>query len=158
MYRSIFVALFVFIVLLLTGCADNPVDGTEDDHAEVEGAVLFRDDQEIVRITDAVVSGDPGLISVGIGESAVITVQWLDEEGDEVHDEDLHEAEYTLIVRDHDVQLLAVELVDGERWSFRVTGLAEGTTSVRIALDHNGHDDFLAPLITVQVSEEQAQP
>ncbi len=141
--------LYTFVFLLLgagvIGC-DNPVDnGDDDDHAEADGLRLLLDGAVVYRVLEDQVScpEEPCEIVVTEGEeTAVLTVEFLAADGDEIHDEDL----------DDDVSLgfemadpAVAEFEQDGRWSFRVVGKQAGETKAQLHLMHVDHPDYSTP-------------
>ena len=139
--------------LLAAGCGDddNPVNAHQgEDHAEAVGLIMRNSGAEIVRYENGKISGE---IDVGHGkETALLSVRFIAEDGDlftpdpndgfslgwEIADETVAEVEY--------------HAEDGF-WAFHIAGLADGQTTIRIKIMHEGHADFVSLPIEIHVSE-----
>ena len=134
-------ALLLSLAVLTTGC-DNPA-GSDDDHEEHTdpvGLELIMNGETVLEYFDGEVTGhmhvDEG------GETALITVHFLNEEKEQIHGEDLGD-EYNLVWNIENENVLDVEQHDEDgKWSFHIHGEAQGNTSVVLQLFHDGHSDF----------------
>lgn len=148
--NAVFILLLSLTVLAI-GCS-NPA-GDDDDHEEhlhAEGAVLKMSGAEIVRIEEGEVKS--GNIEVNSGEeTALITIYFLDENGDEFQPEHDYELRWDQI--DTAVAEIEQHEEDG-KWSFHVVGVESGETSVRFRMWHTeeGHSDFDTPAIPIIVN------
>ncbi|GAB5519800.1 MAG: hypothetical protein RhofKO_20510 [Rhodothermales bacterium] len=142
---SLLTLLFAFT--LITACDSNDLDDDHDDHAEVEGLMLRANGQTLVTIDEGEVSGS---ITVPAGdETALIIVEFMDHDGEEVHvDED---PELSLGYSIADPDMVEWEQHDGEDYEFHLKGLSTGTTTLVLELLHGDHADFRTPAITVVV-------
>ena len=134
----------------LTACDDNPVDEDDDhDHAEVEGLVLIMNGATLVTVEDGEVSGH---IHLAPGEeSDLIRVEFMDGDGDEIHDEDLGD-EFSLGHDIEDESIAEFEQHDEDgRWAFHIHAEAAGETDLTLMLMHNDHADFRTPAIEIHV-------
>ena len=151
MMRTIVLVLLLGLILAGCGDDDNPVDAHEGDHAEAGGLIVRASGAEIVRYEGGQTSGE---IEVVHGkETALLSVHFIAEDGDlftpdpddglaldwEIADESIAEVEYH---------------VEDGAWAFHIVGLAEGQTTIRIKLNHEGHADFVSPGIEIHVSED----
>lgn len=140
----------VLILLFAIGaaaCGDNPVDDDNDEHSEVDGLRLILNGVEVYRTLEAEVScqQEPCGIDVAEGsETALIRVEFLDHDGDEIHDEDLDEG-FSLGFEIADPAIADVEQHDEDgKWNFHIVGLQAGETKMIVKLVHGAdqHDDF----------------
>lgn len=141
-------ALLLSLAVLSTGC-DNPAssddDHDHDEHTEPFGLELVMNGETIIEYFNGEVSGhmhvDEG------GETALITVHFLNEEGEHIHDEDLGD-EYSL---DWDIEkedVLEVEQHDEDgKWSFHLVGKSAGESRIQFMLNHGDHADFETPAV-----------
>lgn len=158
-----FLVLAVLFAVGLTACGDNPVDDDDhDEHAEAHGLEVQLGDAVVYRVLEHVVSCDvePCGITVAAGsETAVMTVEFLDEDGDHIHDEDLDE-DFSLDFEIADGSVATVEQ-EGD-WSFRIGGESVGETEFVLKLIHlEQHEDFTSPplgepgAITIRVTDAE---
>lgn len=149
--------LFRFIVSglllggILTACDSNPVDDDHDHHAEeVEGLRLVAGQLTMVTYDGA--TEDTIFVAIG-AETELITVEFLDGDGDEVHADELSD-EFSLGYDFGDVDVAAFEQDDEDgRWRFRLRGLQSGSTTMDLHLMHLDHEDFTAFDLPVVVTE-----
>ncbi|MFH5883410.1 hypothetical protein ACG2F4_03790 [Halalkalibaculum sp. DA3122] len=146
--RSLFTLLFSF-ALLITAC-DNPAssdgDSDHDDHSEPYGLELIMNGETVIEYFNGQVTGD---LHINEGEeTALITVEFLNEEGEHIHDDDLDE-EYSLGWNIENENILAIEQHDEDgRWSFHMHGKSAGASKVQFQLLHGDHADFETPAVT----------
>lgn len=136
------------LLSLMAGCDGNPVDDDDHDHAEVEGLALILNGVEIYRVLEGVVSCTPATCGVTVAEgqeTALITVEFLDHDGDEIHADDLDD-DFSLghVIADASIAEFEQHAGDG-KWSFHVHGEAAGQTRMQLQLLHVGHADFTTP-------------
>lgn len=155
--------LFALAVVfaLFVGCSedeDNPA-GEDSEHAEAYGCVLiFGSDTLVTADTTAVTGG----LTVAVDDTlGPIEVWFLDEDGDlfrPEHDDagPLDHEEHELDIRIEDGTLatasLGHEISEEFEWAFYLNGLSAGTTTLRVAILHEGHDDFTSALIPLTVT------
>ena len=139
--------LTIPLAAALAACG-NPVKvDLHDEHAEVDGLRLVYDGVELYRFLDGVVrcAQEPCGMDVNVGEEkGPISVEFLDHDGDEIHEEDLDD-EFELGFEVADLDIVSFEQ-DESKWSFRVQGLRPGEARIRLHLQHAGeHPDFSTP-------------
>ena len=140
------VAVIVFLIMSGLVACSNPAEDEDEEHAEVEGLVLVLGGEEVVRVEDAEVTG---ALTVEAGETTSdITVEFLDEDGNEVHVEDLDE-ELSLNVDIRGSEIVTVASTG--QWMFTLKGDEAGDTAIRVQLLHDDHADFTTPNISVTV-------
>lgn len=146
-FLAILLPVFVSLIFILAGC-NNPVDSEEEEHPHSDGAVFKMNGEEIIHYENQEATGS---IEVAEGEETPpITVYFLDEDGEEFQPD---EPEYSLTWRDIDTSVAEINQQDvDDKWSFRVQGISQGSTSVTFELDHNGHPDFTISDITIHVN------
>ena len=146
-YRRHGIAVIVFLLMSgLVACSNPAEDDHEEEHAEAEGLVLVLGGEEVVRVEEAEVTGS---LTVGAGETTSdITVEFLDEDGNEVHVEDLDE-ELSLNVDIRGSEIVTVASTG--QWTFTLEGDEAGDTAIRIQLLHDDHADFTTPDIPITV-------
>lgn len=147
--RDIFRATFVLplcAIFFLTACSDNPAshDDDHEDHADAHGAELIVGNSVVYRVLEGEVSCDtaPCGISTVVGEATEVQVRFIDDDGDEVHEEDLEEG-FTMTFSVNPPGVAVVEPVGD--WGLRVTGVIAGSSVMQIQLNHEGHPDFITP-------------
>ncbi len=136
--RPILAALIA--AFTLSGC--DWVDDNETEHAEAEGYVLSSDGAEIARLADARVTGR---IDVKAGaETRPLLLTLTDHDGKSIPESRLG-PEFTLRWEIRNPSVAEVRPDAANRWALLVKGLKADSTSVRIFLLHNGHDDLKTP-------------
>ena len=129
---------------------DNRVDTEhEEEHDEAVGLIV-RGGTEIVRVESGQVTGE---IEVGHGlKTVLLSVRFIAEDGDLfTPDED---DDYALDWEITDESIAEVEhQAEDSAWAFRIIGLAEGQTTIRIKINYGGHADFVSPEIEIHVEE-----
>ncbi|MXW64907.1 MAG: hypothetical protein F4Y00_05145 [Bacteroidetes bacterium SB0662_bin_6] len=147
--RGIAVIVFIFVFAGGLAACDNPAedDHDHDEHAEVEGLLLFIGGEEVVHVHEGEVEGS---LTVPVDdETDEITVEFEGHDGEEVHADELDD-EFSLGVVVQGAAL--VDVHEEGRWSFALHGGDEaGDTAIRVMLLHEGHSDFTTPDIPVTV-------
>lgn len=136
-------------LLLFSAC--NPTDHGHDEHSEPFGLVLLQSGVEIAKQQNGSVTYAGGSsISVPLGdETPLITLRFLDEDGDQFVPED---DEYSLLWAIGNESVLEVHTHDGDgKWAFHLEGAGAGTTTIRFSLMHDGHADFQSLPFSVTV-------
>lgn len=137
------------IALTALSACSNSVSDDDHDHAEADGFVLKMNGQTIVeQLPDADLTGS---IEIEVGEeTSLITVYFLDHDGDEFQpDEEEHALGY---------EFTTDEIVEFEQhdedglWSFHLHGESAGTTNLILSILHAGHSDFETQPIPVTVT------
>lgn len=152
--RPKFFLYTIFTLLTAAGlaaCGSNPVDDDDDEHSEADGLRIVQNGVEIYRVLDGQVSCEQESCGINVAEGAetsLITVSFLDVDGDLIHDEDLDE-DYSLgfEVADPAVAEAEQRVQDG-KWTFRILGKEAGETRMVVKLVHLGdllHADFQTP-------------
>lgn len=139
--------LFALLILPLLVACSNPADHDDDhdDHAEAHGIRLVQGSTVFYQVLEGQVSclATPCGVPVTIGQNLTgIEVQFLDEEGHEIHAEDLG-SEFTMSVTVGSPGLALVEQVG--RFGLRMTGVVAGSTTMQVVLNHDGHADLTTP-------------
>jgi hypothetical protein len=147
LYRGVMPVLSVCLFLFVSACTDNPVGEGDhhDDHAEVNGLELVSGTTVVFRVLDGQVSCDapPCGITLRLGEpSSTFEVHFLDDEGNEVHAEDL-DAAFSLSFLVAAPEVASLEKLGD--WSIKATAASVGATRIQLNLDHEGHPDFTTP-------------
>ncbi|MCC6476899.1 hypothetical protein IT157_07555 [bacterium] len=162
--KRIFVPLFAlaFAVAFLNGCSDdedNPA-GDDSEHAEAFGCLLIMGGDTLVRVDSSSVSG---ALSVTTGDTlGYIEVWFLDEDGDVFRpehdhagplDEDEHELEIRISDQAIATTELGHEISESLEWAFEIAGVSSGSTTLRVVILHEGHDDYTSALIPLTVAQ-----
>jgi hypothetical protein len=134
------VLLFLFL-LTLAGCKEHH----HDDHAEVAGFKLMRNNTVIAQQTGTVVTGSVSLSLAG--SNLPITVVFQDEDG---HDITEMEEEATLLVESSSASVVTVQSTAGT-WQFSLTPVATGSANLVVNIMHSGHKDFESRPVPVTV-------
>jgi hypothetical protein len=149
-FTSVFLlSLTLLAGTMFTGC--NNVAANEEEQFEEHfpvGIVLKMNGQDIVRYENGVTDDS---ITVAAGEeTALISVYFLDEDGEEFQPE---EAEHSLAwtIEDDTIAEIEQHAEDG-KWSFHVHGVSSGSTTVSFELLHGDHSDFEASGIPIIVN------
>lgn len=131
--------LFAAILSSTAGC-DNPVEDNHEDHADAHGFILLVDGAEVVRSEEVEVTDT---LFLSLEETTVVAVEFLDEDGDHIHDEDL-EGDFALDVASTDPEI--VEIVSRDDWSFGLRGARADTAVIEVGLLHMAQQHYdLAP-------------
>lgn len=158
---TILLAFAISMTMLLAGC-DNPAgDDDHDEHAEPRGLQLVMNGDVIWNYLNGEASDDHIDLEAG-SETDLITIEWLDQDGDEIHAEDLDD-EFGLgwEIANEDIASVEQHSEDGP-WSFHLHGESAGETTMQIMLMHGDHADFSTPGVDQQDAlqihvEEQTQ-
>ncbi len=135
------------LALLIASCTDNPVTPGPTEHAEARGLLLSIGQDTLVTVDSGQVQGS---LSLKNGETiGSVNVTYILEDGErEVPDEPDHHLGWT--IGDSTIATVAQQSGDA-RFSFHLTGLKEGSTTLVVKLVHVDHDDFVSPSIPVHV-------
>ena len=140
--------------LLAAGCGDddNPVNAHQgEEHAEAIGLIIRNSGAEIVRYENGKISGE---IDVGHGkETALLSVRFIAEDGDlfTPHTDDGFSLGWE--IADEAVAKVDWHAEDGA-WAFHIVGVADGKTTIRLKIMHEGHADFVSMPIEIHVSDD----
>ena len=116
----------------------------DGEHSEPEGVVLRAAGLEVVRAAEGVVTGS---LSAATGQlGGEISVFFLDADDDEFVPDD-PDIELRVEIADDGIVTATVD----DDWTFRLTGVVEGTTTLQIVVWHDGHADYTSPAIVVDV-------
>ena len=146
------VTLLLFVALFAVTC-DNSTSADDDDHADAEGFRLVMNGSTLVERVPG------GTLSSGIDlqpgeETALITIWFLDDDGDQFHPEG---DEYSLGYQFDDQGVVEFEQhTEDGKWSFHLHAEdAENHTDLTLMLMHNDHSDFNTDKIHIHVESEQ---
>ena len=139
------------LTFLVTGCGDdNPVDPDEGDQTHDEDAVgvlLRQSGEEIARYENGEVEG-----RVAIGENKqtpLLTTRFIAEDGD-LYVPENEDFSLDWEIADPEIAEVVHHEEDG-KWRFHIVGKEEGTTTIRVKLNHNDHADFVSLPIEIEV-------
>jgi len=135
-------SLFFVLVGILFISACNPTGDENDAHSEPFGLVLLQSGVELAKQQNGTISYTSGSsLAVPLGdETPLITLRFLDEDGDQFVPE---EAESSLMWAIDNESVLEVHTHDGDgKWAFHLEGAGAGSTTIRFLLMHDGHSDF----------------
>lgn len=141
---SRFLIVTIFSVLLIS-CTNPASDDEHDEHTEPFGLKLIMNGETIIEYFDGQVSGQ---LNVNEGEdTSLITVRFLNEEKEVLHEEDLDE-DLRLGWDIQNEQILEIEQHDEDgKWRFHVHGKSAGTSKIQFKLMHGDHADFETPAV-----------
>jgi hypothetical protein len=148
--RRVLAAGLLCLAAGLAGCSSDPIedDGIVCDHIDVDGMVIEGPTGSHASQWLGEVTG--GLdVSAGLVQDS-LSVVWLDEDslritvGAECVD---HGLRFSIA----DTTIAQAVPIAGERWSFRLLGRREGSTTLRARLWHGDHADFTSLEIPVEV-------
>lgn len=156
-----FVSILLSATILFAGC-DNPASNDDDHngHSDPHGVRFIMNDEVILTYMDGDADGQFNVVEDQ--ETLAITAEFLDEDGDEIHGEDL-DAEFSLGWEVGNADLIGIKQHEEDgRWDFRMVGKSAGETTVQFKLMHGEHADFQTPGVNdgnaLQVRvEEQSQ-
>lgn len=137
--------LFLSLGLLTAGCKNPASSDNDHEHTEPMGLQLVMNGETLVEYSDGQTDGQIDLDEGDV--TALITVEFLNEEHKPIHDEDLGD-EYSLGWDIENEDILGVESNDGDgRWSFHLIGKSAGTSRIQFQLLHGEHSDFETPAV-----------
>ena len=112
------------------------------------------DGAEIVRNENGQVSGE---IEIGYGkETALLTVRFIAEDGN-LFAPDTEDG-FSLGWEIADVSIAEIDQhAEDGAWNFRIVGLNDGKTTLRLKIIHEDHADFVSSEIEIHVSEVMAE-
>ena len=134
------------VLIILVGftfvSACNPTGDENNGHSEPFGLILLQSGVELAKQQNGNITYTSGsFLSVPLGdETPLITLRFLDEDGDQFVPE---EDEYSLLWAIDNESVLEVHTHDGDsKWAFHLEGAGAGSTTIRFLLMHDGHPDF----------------
>lgn len=143
-----FKTLFTFLLLISFTVACNNATSGEEDELHPDGFRLKLNGETVIeQLPDQSLTGE---FNLATGEETdLITIWFLDHDGDEFQPED---DDYSLgyTIEDENVVVFEQHTEDGN-WSFHLEGQSEGTTTLDLRLLHGNHSDFTANDIPVNV-------
>lgn len=146
-----FLVIVLLVLSVLTGCSDDD-EGDIGDHVTPWGFALYDSGVEVARYFQGQLSTNSLIEVPDDGMSGHILIHWIDADSVEfnpLNRPELNEGHHhlELIVQNENVAgIFRHEGVDEvEDWAFHITGLAEGTTGLHVALRHVDHYGFKMP-------------
>lgn len=133
--------LLFLLLLVFAGCKEHH----HDDHAEVSGFKLIRNNTVIAQQTGTVVTGSVSLSLAG--SNLPITVVFQDDDG---HDITEMEEEATLLVESSSPTIFGVNRGAAE-WQFSLMPGSAGSAHLVVNIMHSGHKDFESRPVPVTV-------
>lgn len=147
-YRLSYISVIALLLLGgLFGACTNPVDNDDEEHPgeEAAGLILMSGGEDLVRVEGGEVADT---LFVPLGGTVDVDLEFLDEDGERFHSEDLEEG----LALAWDVGGEAIVTIQATgAWSFVVQGDEAGETTMTVLLMHGDHHDFTTPEITVVV-------
>ncbi len=151
MKNSLINKLFLFSVMglfVLSACS-NSTGADDDDHEDAEGFRLTLSGQTVVeQLPDQDLTG--GFTIQQGQETALITIYFIDHDGEEFQPEDDDDSLGYLFSADGIAEFEQHE-EDG-KWSFHIHAEAVGTTNLTLRLMHDDHSDFDSQAIPITVT------
>ena len=166
MFNNIIRQLFVLMSLaFITSSCDNhshgPHHGDDDNHADIGGFELVEEGQEAYtfRQLDATQEGS---ISLTVGETKEFSLHFLDDNGDELHEDEhcddiVDQTECNSSDHcewDSNDSLCEDEEHEEHGMHIEMEGLSVGTTSFQVFFMHDGHADYTSLPIPISVTVE----
>jgi activator of 2-hydroxyglutaryl-CoA dehydratase len=136
----IFILIGMF--LITTSCEDDDHEHDEE-HTDADGFVLEDENgSEVYREFEGAIEGS---VSLSVGDTLVLSVHFLDHDGNEIE----HEEEDELVVSENDANIAIVEVEEHEEdeeehhgAGLHVIGVSAGSTNFKLQLMHDGHADY----------------
>jgi len=133
----IFILIGMF--LITTSCEDDDHEHDEE-HTDADGFVLEDENgSEVYREFEGAIEGS---VSLSVGDTLVLSVHFLDHDGNEIE----HEEEDELVVSENDANIAIVEVEEHEEEhhgaGLHVIGVSAGSTNFKLQLMHDGHADY----------------
>lgn len=138
-----------FLLTLIAGCKDNPVDHDHNEqHAEVGGAAFNASGNRLVTYWDTKVKGQFEVAAGSI--SPVMTIKFLSDldssKAADTHSEDLT---LKLTVADTSIAVASIAIPSGiqktaheDDYAMILRGKKAGSTTLKVSLLHGDHPDF----------------
>ncbi len=147
--------IYIFVILALAitfGCSDESDPTTpHKDHFEPVGIVIYQGSEIFIKINQGVFNPeyyDHFPVPVD-GETDVYTVKFINEDGDET--DPPHDEEFDLAWEITDPDIIEITRDSGEKWQFKLKGLAAGETEISFKVKHVDHFGFESKFIPVVV-------
>lgn len=134
-------SLFLFLIFFAAAC---DVVSNSEDHTEAEGFAIYQDGKETLRYFDGKIETG-SKITVSKGSSTNLEVKWLNA------DKDILTTEEGASLHFKSVNTAIATATASGTWGIQLQGVTAGTTGLEIGLLHEGHFDFAAREIPVEV-------
>ena len=140
------VFLLTSMILFTAGCEDDDHDHDHDEeHTDADGFVL--EDESGTEVYREFEGATPGTVTLAVGETLELSVQFLDHEGNEIEHDEEDEDELSVSENDSNIAVFEVEEhEEGEEehhgMALHVVGVSTGSTSFKLQLMHDGHADY----------------
>jgi len=150
------VVLFILVSLYTTSCDDSST-GTEE-HVDADGLALELNEVEVYQELEGEIITNN--ITLGINDTLDLSVNFLDNDGNEIEheDEEGEEDELTFSISNSDIISIEVEENDDDHadeedheLGFKLIGISSGSSEFTISLMHQGHADYTSLPISVNV-------
>ena len=136
----------------LVGCSDDD-EHAEEEHLDATGSALVLDGDTLVKAMSGDLADVSGQVSLTLGDTlGPCQVLFLSDEGAwfiPVEEGEEHEE------HEHGLEIRSTGgfsgFGDAETWQVWFVPSAAGTGNFRLAVLHEGHDDYVSPLFPVQV-------
>ncbi|MCA9783244.1 MAG: hypothetical protein KDC10_09405 [Calditrichaeota bacterium] len=151
--RAVALLAIAVVATTLVGCSDDDTHA-EEEHLDATGSALVFEGDTLVKATSGNASDVSGLVTLAMGDTlGPCQVLFLSDEGawfipEEEEGEAHAEHEHGLEIRSTGG---FSGFGDAETWQVWFVPSAVGTGSFRLAVLHEGHDDYVSPLLPVQV-------
>lgn len=142
------IATFTFLLsFLIAGCS-NPASNDDDDHShdehpEPHSVVFIMNGEPVVTYSGGTVTGQFNTVSES--QTSIITAEFYDEEGNEIHIDELDEEYFLDWIVDHTEYADIERSGKQDRWSFYINGKTAGETTVQFFMQHVDHSLFNTP-------------
>ncbi|MEX0720054.1 MAG: hypothetical protein WD059_05255 [Balneolaceae bacterium] len=145
---SVIKSVFTLVLLISFAACSNSASSEDDHDEEAEGFRLVMNGQTIVeQLPHQDLTG--GIQLAPEEETDLITIYFLDHDGEQFHPED-DDLSLGYEITDENVVEFEQHTEDG-KWHFHLHGHSEGNTTIDLMMMHGTHSDFTAEDIPVQV-------
>lgn len=138
----------------LAGCEDDDDDHAEEEHLDAVGSALVFGADTLVRATSGDAADVSGMVNLMVGDTlGPCQVLFLNDSGAWFIPEHEHEHEEE---EEHGLEVRSSGgfsgFGDAETWQVWFVPTAAGTGTFRLAVTHEGHDDYISPQFPVTVT------
>lgn len=154
MNTSIRTLLFLLATAIAFVSCENSTSSDEDEHSDPFGATLILNGIEVATQENGVISYNEGdHLELEVGEETnLMTIRWIDEDGDRFAPDENDGYSLGWIVSDENIVEVEQHSEDGA-WSFHLVGLSTGEATIEFELFHNDHADFTTLPFEVHIEE-----